>query len=77
MTTLVYKISQIGKNPNMADLLGRRVFDIIINTPTREKIQTGKEFTDGRLIRKGAVETGTHLVTDLEVAAVLITSLAY
>ena len=50
-------------------------FDIIINIPTREKIKTGKEFTDGKLIRKGAVEMGIRLITDVEVAVMVIRSL--
>ena len=30
--------------PNIADLLARRVFDII-NIPTRKKVKTDREFT--------------------------------
>ena len=75
-SSLVYKISQIGQNPNIADLLRRRIFDIIINIPTREKVRESKEFTDGKLIRKGAIEMGIHLITDLEVAGIFIQGLA-
>lgn len=77
ITSLVYKISQIGRSPNIADLLGRCVFDIIINIPTRKKInKSSREFTDGKLIRKGAIETGVYLVTDPEVAIVVLKRLA-
>ncbi len=76
-TALVYKISQIGKNPNIADLLNRKVFDLIINIPRRENgFVNKKEFTDGKLIRKGAVNTGVYLVTDVEVAVDVLTNLA-
>lgn len=75
LSSRVYKVSEIGKHPNIADLLSKRVFDHIINIPTREKVREGKEFTDGKLIRKGAVEMGISLVTDTEVAATLVSHL--
>lgn len=76
-SSLVYKISQIDQKPNTADLLSRRVFDIIINIPTRKKINdSSREFTDGKLIRKGAIEMGIYLVTDLEVATIILRRLA-
>jgi len=77
LTSPVYKISQIGKTPNIADLVGRRVFDLIINIPTRQKLEgLGKrEFTDGTLIRKGAVDMGISLITDAEVAAMTLENL--
>lgn len=73
-TTLVYKISQKGK-PNLTDLLAQNLFDIIINIPTR-KNHRGDEATDGQKIRKAAIEGGITLVTDMEVARVLIENLA-
>lgn len=75
-TSLVYKISEMGRTPNIGDLLNRRVFDLIINIPTREKVLSSKEFTDGKLIRKGAVELGISLITDPEVAVSVIENLA-
>ncbi len=76
-TALVYKISQIGKSPNLADLLNRRLFDLIINIPRRENgLVNKKEFTDGKLIRKRAVANGVYLVTDVEVAIDVLTNLA-
>lgn len=76
-TSLVYKISQIGKNPNIADLLNRKIFDLIINIPRRKNGgKNKKEFTDGRLIRKGAIATGVYLVTDVEVAMEVLSNLA-
>ncbi len=75
LTSRVYKISQIGKTPNIADLLGRRVFDLIINIPSRDKARSEYEMTDGKLIRKGAVNMGISLVTDTEVASSVMTNL--
>lgn len=71
----VYKVSEIGQTPNIADLLSRRVFNLIINTPNREKINAGKAFTDGKLIRKAAVRVGVKVITDLEIAGMTIDSL--
>lgn len=76
ITSLVYKISQVGKAPNISDLLARRVFDLVINIPTREKFKDIREFTDGKLIRKGAVDLGLSLITDPEVAAYTLKNLA-
>lgn len=75
-TSLVYKISEVENSPNISDLLRRKVFDLIVNIPTREKVKETNEFTDGKLIRKGAVELGISLVTHPEVAAMVITNLA-
>ena len=75
-TSPVAKISDMDKTPNIGDLLRNKVFDLIINTPMHEKISKSNEFTDGKLIRKGAVETGVTLVTDTEVAAMVIENLA-
>lgn len=75
MTTLVHKISENDKKPNLADLIPENLFDIIINIPTGKKVLT-KESTDGAKIRKMAIENGTTLVTNVEVAKVLLAHLA-
>ncbi len=72
----VYRISEIGKTPNIADLLRDRVFDLIINIPTRVFPKETLEFTDGKLIRKAAVEVGISILTDTEVAAYVIDNLS-
>lgn len=71
-TLLVHKISEIGNTPNISDLLQQRTFDTIINIPTREEYTESKEFTDGKLIRKGAIAMGIALITDIEVAAMIL-----
>lgn len=75
-TALVYKISQIGDSPNISELLQKRVFDLIINIPTRKNYKQTKEFTDGKLIRTGAIKTGAALITDIEVAEMVLSNLA-
>ena len=74
-TLLVHKISEIGNSPNISDLLKQSVLDIIINIPTREEYMESKEFTDGKLIRQGAVAMGISLITDVEVAAMVLGNL--
>lgn len=73
--SLVYKISQVGKAPNIGDLIGRRFFDIIINIPTGRKVRIGPEFTDGTLIRRSALQTGANLITDPRVGVMIIQNL--
>lgn len=74
-SSLIYKISEDTKTPNISDLLSRKVFDVVINIPTYTKTG-GTELTDGQLIRKGAVEQGMTPITDLEVAQNVLEALA-
>lgn len=76
LCSMVYKISELGQNPNIADLLSKRVFDLIINIPTNDKLSKLNEFTDGKLIRKAVVNMGVSLVTDVEVAQMVMENLA-
>ena len=71
-SSLVYKISEIGKEPNIANLLARRVFDLIINTPTLQGKRQSKELTDGKLIRQGAKDLGISLITTVDEAVKII-----
>ncbi|HSD98880.1 MAG TPA: amino acid--tRNA ligase-related protein [Patescibacteria group bacterium] len=75
-TALVHKISEVGETPNIADLLNKKVFDVIIDIPTRKLFKESKEFTDGKLIRKGAIKTGAGLITDVEVAQIVMSNLS-
>ena len=74
-TTLVYKISETNNKPNLENLLQESFFDIIVNIPTRKNGKS-KEYTDGQKIRKLAIDSGTTLVTDIEVAKQLLGKLA-
>lgn len=72
-TTLVYKISQKGK-PNLLEQLDQRRFDLIINIPRGGRFK--REITDGKIIRRKAIETGTFLITEPEVAENLVEKLS-
>lgn len=73
-STRVYKISQEGR-PNLRDLLKKDMFDLIVNIPTNPK-RDARELTDGAMIRQNAVETGTTIITDIDIAGSLLMRLA-
>lgn len=70
-TARVYKISEIGQKPNISDLLTRRVFDLVINIP-RGKTDA---LTDGKLIRRASAEAGISLITDMNMAKLVLENL--
>ena len=72
-TRMVYKISQIGQQPNISNLMDRRVFDIVINIPRDSKINGS--LTDGKMIRRSAAEAGVSLITDIEMAKMVMDNL--
>ncbi len=65
----VNKIEQ--ESPNMLDLILGHQIDLVIDTP-----QQGAERShDGFVIRRNAIETGVHVLTSLDTAGALATSL--
>jgi hypothetical protein len=74
-STLVYKISDVGKRPNISELLSKRVFDYIINIPSRNITEVRSDYTDGEIIRKIAAEYGIISITDLDVAEIILGNL--
>lgn len=72
-TSLVYKVDRSEK-PNLAELMQRRVFDIVINIPSSQTPTA--ETTDGDKIRWLAIDNGVYLITDPEAAKYLLAKLA-
>lgn len=72
-TTLVYKVAYSEK-PNLAELMKKRVFDIVINIPSSRS--QSAEDTDGDMIRRLAIDNGVYLITDLASAKYLLQKLA-
>lgn len=70
----VYKISEDG-SPNLNVLLRKNMFDLIINIPTDSKRNLDEQ-SDGKFIRHTAVETGTTLITDPDIADSLLAKLS-
>lgn len=65
----VNKIEQ--ESPNLLDLVLGHEIDLIIDTPQ----QGAERSKDGFIIRRNAIETGVNVLTSLDTAAALITSL--
>ena len=57
-------------SPNLMDLLGHKI-DLVIDTPP----QGVEHSRDGFLIRRNAIETGVNVLTSLDTANALVTSL--
>jgi carbamoyl-phosphate synthase large subunit len=70
--TLVHKISGKQK-PNLLDLLGSGKIHLVVNIP---KNYSREEVTDGYLIRRKAIDLNIPLVTNLQVAGVIVEALS-
>ena len=68
----VYKLNT-DKKPNVSDLLGGGTLDLIINIPTHAY---EKENTDGKTIRRTAVDMNIPLITNRQLAEAFVTALA-
>ncbi|MBI2019696.1 carbamoyl-phosphate synthase large subunit, partial [Candidatus Daviesbacteria bacterium] len=71
-TTRVYKISEKG-SPAILDLLKKGDIDLAINISQPE---SHKGETDGYIIRRNCVDLGIPLITNLQAAELLVSSLA-
>ena len=60
-----------GESPNLMDLILGHEIDLVIDTPS----QGVEHAKDGFLIRRNAIETGVNVLTALDTAKALITSL--
>ena len=65
----VNKIEQ--ESPNLMDLILGHKIDLVIDTPP----QGAERARDGFLIRRNAIETGVNVLTAIDTAEALITSL--
>ncbi len=68
---LTIPVNRINEEaPTLMDLLLDHQIDLVIDTPTH-----GDKLKDGFLIRRTAIETGVNVLTSLDTAAALLTSL--
>jgi carbamoyl-phosphate synthase large subunit len=66
------KINRINQeSPTVIDLILGHKIDLVIDTPTQGRDKT----RDGFLIRRTAIETGVNVITALDTARALVTSL--
>jgi carbamoyl-phosphate synthase large subunit len=70
---MVYKVSEQGE-PNILKLLENKRIQFVINTPNPATANP-KIISDGYLIRRTTVEFGIPLVTNLELANIVINML--
>lgn len=66
---MVRKLEQ--ESPNLLDLILGHEIDLVIDTPT----QGADRSRDGFVIRRNAIETGVTVLTSLDTAAALVTSM--
>ena len=65
-------VNKIGQDsPNLLDLILGHQIDLVIDTPS----QGAKKSHDGFIIRRNAIETGVNVLTSIDTANALITSL--
>ena len=66
------KINRINQeSPTVIDLILGHKIDLVIDTPTQGRDKS----RDGFLIRRTAIETGVNVITALDTAKALVTSL--
>ena len=66
------KINRINQeSPTVIDLILGHKIDLVIDTPTQGRDKS----RDGFLIRRTAIETGVNVITALDTARALVTSL--
>jgi carbamoyl-phosphate synthase large subunit len=66
----VYKVSE-GGTPNILDMLEGNEIQFVINTPNPDRLDS-RTVSDGYRIRRKAVEYGIPLITNLELAGMLV-----
>ena len=67
----LHKISS-GKEPNLLDALSRKDFDLIVNIP---KHYSRENVTDGYMIRRKSIDLNTPLITNVQVAKIVVEAL--
>jgi len=66
----VHKVSE-GGTPNILDMLENDEIQLVINTPNPDRLDS-RTVSDGYMIRRKSVEYGIPLITNLELAGMLV-----
>jgi len=66
----VHKVSE-GGTPNILDMLENGEIQLVINTPNPDRLDS-QTVSDGYMIRRKSVEYGIPLITNLELAGMLV-----
>lgn len=72
---LIYKISEVGKHPNISEMISKQMFNYVINIPSREISEKRPDYTDGEIIRRTSAEYGVISITDTDVAEIILGNL--
>jgi len=64
---------QTAKKPNLMDALSRKEFDLIINIPKHYSRET---VTDGYMIRRKSIDLNIPLITNVQVAKIVVEALS-
>ncbi len=77
-TTVLYKVREAAKKPNIVDYLVQRKIDLVINVPAANPENEGMDvMEDEYVIRRLAVEFNIPIVTTFELASAIIKALKY
>lgn len=77
-TTILYKVRQATKKPNIVDYLVQRKIDLVINIPAANAEDEGIDIMeDEYIIRRLAVEFNVPIVTTFELASAIVKALKY
>jgi carbamoyl-phosphate synthase large subunit len=70
--SVLHKVREVGKNPNIVDYLQKDKLDLVINIPTPNNAGKYSEILrDEYIIRRLAIEFNIPVVTNLELASAL------
>jgi carbamoyl-phosphate synthase large subunit len=73
--SVLYKVRETGRNPNILDYLRGQKIDLVINISVPNAYGNGRDsdvVEDGYVIRRTAVEFNVPVVTNLELALALV-----
>jgi len=73
--TLLHKVREPDKNPNILEYLLKRKIDLVINIPVTNSLHYTDVMEDEYIIRRLAVEFNVPVVTTLELASALVRAL--
>ena len=75
--TVLHKVKESGKKPNILDYLTNRKVNLVINIPSGNSVKKDEIWEDEYIIRRLAVEFNIPVVTTLELASALVRAIKY
>ena len=75
--TVLHKVKESGKKPNILDYLTNRKVNLVINIPSGNSEKKDEIWEDEYIIRRLAVEFNIPVVTTLELASALVRAIKY